>query len=44
MGREARRLDAEIVRRLRWLTWSLVLGNIWFTVLVIAGLMLLLRH
>jgi hypothetical protein len=35
MGKAARRLGAEIVRRLWWLTWSLVLGNIWFTVLVI---------
>jgi hypothetical protein len=44
MGEETRRLDAEIVRRLQRLTWSLILGNIWCTVVVIAGVILLLRH
>jgi hypothetical protein len=44
MGEETRRLDAEIVRRLKRLTWSLALGNVWLTAVVIAGVILLLKH
>jgi hypothetical protein len=44
MREEARRLDAVIVRRLQRLTWSLALGNVWLTAVVIAGVILLLKH
>lgn len=44
MGEDARRLDAAIVRRLQRLAWSLALGNVWLTAVVIAGVILLLKH